>query len=102
MCIVGGGGWAMVMIVVPTILLIRWAGRRSHARRELAENFDPAYPQYPYQPASTSAPTYTVSAWTCLKPNCRRQNAAGAQYCGRCGATRGHTYRVENGNAEPD
>lgn len=37
----------------------------------------------------------SINAWICLDPKCRRRNPAGAKYCGRCGASRGYTYRVD-------
>ena len=92
-------GVALFMILVPFILLMRWTGRTVPSRREFN---DPAYPQFPSQSSTTPTTTRSISAWTCLKPNCRNRNKAGAQYCARCGATRGFTYRVDDQAGDTD
>lgn len=84
MCIVGGGGGQVFWMVVPVFFFI-WLSRRN--RNGGAYRHD----EQSWKGISRGV----VNAWTCLNPRCRHRNMAGAHFCGRCGATRGFTYRVD-------
>lgn len=98
MCIIGGGnGWAFFFVAIPMLMLLRWLSWQS--RRSEREFRDPNYPHLPPlqdRPAMGN----TFQDWTCLNPRCRHHNPAGANYCARCGATRGYAFHVDEDDSD--
>lgn len=101
MCIIGGGsGWMVIMVALPIFMLLQWIGTRRDRGRE-RESLDSKYPQYP--PLQNQPPNGGgLQHWTCLNPRCRHRNMAGSHYCGRCGASRGFSCRVDRNESDDD
>ncbi|MCA9254545.1 MAG: hypothetical protein KDA33_02860 [Phycisphaerales bacterium] len=89
----------MVIALVGGILSALFRGRSRNKGPWNHEMSSRAYPQFP-SVTSTHSSSIQLNSWVCLKRNCRNQNVAGAQFCSRCGATRGYTYRAEQNNEE--
>ncbi|MCB9853717.1 MAG: hypothetical protein H6819_11520 [Phycisphaerales bacterium] len=92
MCIVGGGFGIFVSLIVGIFVLGAWKSKPPY--REFPLNVD-SY-------AGGLGKGRSIRAWTCLNTHCRHRNMAGARFCGRCGATRGYTYRADESETAID